>query len=125
VELGADDAEALKAKALEVLRSSNFNSTAPLWEWDEAKTNLQYAQAVSGRHMLVTFSSPETIETVGGQVIVKEIVVGLNGPQYADSLHTIDEKGHLVGHGKYSGMFCIELLDMVKALPNKTMEPTR
>lgn len=114
--LGADDAQRLEAKALEILHSSNFNSTLPRWEWDEAKTNLEYGAAVSRNHLLVTFPTPETVETLGGKVVVKEIIIGLNNAQYADSLHTIDESGRIVGHAKYSGMICIELLDLVKAL---------
>lgn len=114
--LGVDDAQILKAKALEILHSSNFNSTAPRWEWDEAKTNLEYGAAVSRKHLLVTFPTPQTIETLGGKVVVKEIIIGLNNAQYANTLHTIDDKGHIVGHAKFGGMICIELLDMVKAL---------
>lgn len=114
--LGADDAQRLKAKALEVVHTSNFNSTAPRWEWDEARTNLEYGAAVSRKHLLVTFPTPQTIETLGGKVGVKEIIIGLNNAQYANSLHTIDSNGRIVGHAKYSGVLCIELLDMVKAL---------
>lgn len=122
--LGAADTERLKDKAVEILSSSNFNSAASLQEQDESTTNLQYADAVSGSHMLVTFVSPETIETVGGKIVVKEIVIGLNGPHYANSLHTIDDKGRVVGHGKFSGVSCVELLEMVKALPNNRLERT-
>jgi hypothetical protein len=114
--LGADDAQKLEAKALEILHSSNFNSTAPRWEWDEAKTNLEYGAAVSRKHLLITFPTPQTIETRGGKVVVKELIIGLNNAQYANSLHTIDTNGRIVGHAKYSGMICIELLEMVKAL---------
>jgi hypothetical protein len=114
--LGADDTQRLRAKALEILHTSNFNSTAPLWEWDEAKTNLEYGAAVSRKHLLVTFPTPQTIETLGGKVVVKEIIIGLNNAQYASSLHTIDANGHIVGHAKYGGVLCIELLDLVKAL---------
>jgi hypothetical protein len=115
--LGADDTQGLKAKALEILKSSNFNSTSPLWEWDEAEINLQYGAAVSRRHLLVTFVTPETIQTVGGKIVVKEIVIGLNGSHYASSLHTVDDQGRIVGHSKYSGTSCVELLELVQALP--------
>ncbi|HEY0683610.1 MAG TPA: hypothetical protein VGD45_14855 [Steroidobacter sp.] len=121
--LRSADAQQLKAKALEILRSSNFNSAAPRWEWDEATSNLEYGAAVSGRHLLVTFADPTIIETTGGKVVVKEIIIGLNTAQYASSLHTIDDKGRVVAHAKYSGTLCVELVDMVKALPRESAAP--
>ena len=121
--LRSDDAQRLKGKALEILESSNFNSAAPRWEWDEAKSNLEYGAAVSGRHLLVTFASPTVIETTGGKVMVKEIIIGLNTARYASSLHTVNDKGRVVAHAKYLGTLCIELVDMVKALPEQTTEP--
>jgi hypothetical protein len=39
---------------------------------------------------------------------------GLNGEQYATSLFTIDESGQLVGHSKYSGVACVNLLRTVR-----------
>jgi hypothetical protein len=42
--------------------------------------------------------------------------VGLLGPQYASSVHTVDSSGRVVGHAKYSGVGCIQLLELVKSL---------
>ena len=68
-------------------------------------------------------------KTIGGEVTVRELVIGLNGSQYASSVHTVDGQGRVVGHAKYLGQLCIEIQELVNAVaskpPNKTMEPTR
>src|SRR5262245_31337067 len=69
--LGRDDSRRLFDKSIEILQSSNFNSSSPRWEWDEAKMNLEYARSVSGKHLLVTFRKPESIKTLGGYVAVR------------------------------------------------------
>jgi len=129
IALNDDDARKIFEKSIEILQSSNFNSSNPKWEWDEAKINLEYGRAVSGRHVFVTFSKPETIKTIGGEITVRELVIGLNGSQYASSVHTIASNGKVIGHAKYLGQLCIELQGLANAaasqLPNKTMEPTR
>ena len=129
IALNEDDARKIFEKSIEILQSSNFNSSNPKWEWDEAKINLEYGRAVSGRHVLVTFSKPETIKTLGGKITVRELVIGLNGSQYASSVHTIASNGKVVGHAKYLGQLCIEIQELANAaaskLPSKTMEPTR
>ena len=125
--LTRDDTQRLYGKALLVLESSNFNSSAPLWGWDMSKVLAEYSDAVARDRLIITFTEPERISTVGGTIAVREIVIGLNRPDYASSLHTVDDQGQVVGHAKYNGFLCIEFLDLVKAiaLPNETMEPTR
>jgi hypothetical protein len=129
ISLPHEDARKLFKKSIEILQSSNFNSSNPKWEWDEAKINLEYGRAVSGRHVLVTFGKSETIKTIGGDITVRELVVGLNGSQYASSVHTIDSQGKVIGHAKYLGQLCIEIQELANTVasksPNKTMEPTR
>jgi hypothetical protein len=68
----------------------------------------------------VSFVSPVELSTVRGKIVVKEIVIGLNFPQYANSLHTLDATGRVVGHSKFSGMMGIELIDLVKGLAGET-----
>jgi hypothetical protein len=129
ISLNHDDARKIFEKSIEILQSSNFNSSNPKWDWDEAKINLEYGRAVSGRHVLVTFSKPEIIKTIGGDITVRELVIGLNGSQYASSVHTVDIQGRVIGHAKYLGQLCIEIQELAdsvaSSLPNKTMEPTR
>jgi len=129
IALTDDEARKIFRKSIEILRSSNFNSANPTWEWDTARINLEYGRAVSGRHALVSFGELKIIKTIGGDTAVRELVIGLNGSQYAGSLHTIDGQGKVVGHAKYQGQLCVELQELANAvaarLPDKTMEPTR
>jgi hypothetical protein len=119
----------LYRKSIEILESSNFNSSNPQWEWDEAKINLEYGRAVSGRHVLVTFGEPKTVKTIGGVISVRELVIGLNGSQYANSVHTIDRDGKVIGHAKYLGQLCVEIQELANAIASastdETMDPAR
>src|SRR5262245_29131082 len=123
--LTRDDTQPLYGKPLLVLESSNFNSSAPLWEWDMSKVLAEYNDAVARDRLIITFTEPERISTVGGAIDVREIVVGLNRPDYVSSLHTVDDKGQVVGHAKYNGLLCIEFLDLVKTIapPDEPTEP--
>lgn len=121
-------AEQLYLKAMEVLESSNFNSHAPQWEWNLSVLLDEYRQAVSGNYLLITFALPQQVKTVGGVISVRELLIGLNGEQYASSLHTIDDEQRIVGHAKYSGELCVDLLNLVKKLvatPSNALEQTR
>ena len=114
----------LYSKAIELLESSNFNSNG---RGDRvSQIQERYRQTVSRRYLLVTLKEPQKVTSVGGELLVKEIVIGLNRPEstavaggvnyteYASSLFTIDESGRVVEHGKYDGLLCIELMKMVK-----------
>jgi hypothetical protein len=129
IALSQGDARELFDKSIEILHSSNFNSSKPRWEWDDAKINLEYGRAVSGRHVLLTFSKPEIIKTIGGDITARELIIGLNGSQYASSVHTVDSGGKLIGHAKYLGQLCIEIQELANEIvarsPNSRMEPTR
>jgi hypothetical protein len=112
--------QTLYSKALELLETSNFNSLALV--------HAEYRQTVAGKYLLVSLKVPQKIKTVGGEVIVREIVIGLNRPDsvaivegvsyadYASSLFTIDDEGRVVVHEKYSGLMCIELMKLVKKI---------
>jgi hypothetical protein len=91
--LTRDESQRLYGKALLLLESSNFNSSAPLWEWDMATVLAGYSDAVARNRLIITFAEPERISTVGGTIDVREIVIGLNRPDYASSLHTVDDQG--------------------------------
>ena len=125
--------QTLYSKALELLETSNFNSRAlnsPAFVRDGSISKLheEYRQTVAGKYLLVSLKEPQKIRTVGGEVIVREIVIGLNRPdsiatvegvsyaEYASSLFTIDDEGRVVVHAKYSGLMCIELMKLVKKI---------
>ena len=112
--------QTLYSKALELLETSNFNFRLRVHE--------EYRQTVAGKYLLVSLKEPQKIKTVGGEVSVREIVIGLNrsnsiaiveGVSYADyasSLFTIDDEGRVVVHAKFSGQMCIELMKLVKKI---------
>ena len=64
----------------------------------------------------ITYATPRMMKTIGGDLMVKEIVIGLNGSQYASSLHTVDDEGRVVGHAMYSGELCVKLLQLVESM---------
>jgi hypothetical protein len=125
-------AQTLHSKALELLETSNFNSRTSGLDWSISKIHEQYRQTVAGKYLLVSLIEPRRIKTVGGEVIVREIVIGLNRPDsiatvggvsyadYASSLFTIDDEGRLIVHAKYSGPMCIELMKLVKKIAGET-----
>ena len=113
---GLDDYTKLYDLAMEIVESSNFNSRNPQWKWELAEVLADYRRAVDGRYLLVSLAKPRTVKTAGGDVTVKEILIGLNGSEYASSLHTVDDEGRIVGHAKYSGEVCIRMLQLVKSM---------
>jgi hypothetical protein len=115
-ELSERQQAALQSTTLRLLRSSNFNSERhrDILNVTPRQNHAAYRKTLSGRYLVVSFETPQRFDTVGGDVVVLEIVVGLNRPDYADSLFTIDAEGRIVVHGKYSGGLCIELLNEVR-----------
>jgi molybdate transport system substrate-binding protein len=102
--------QALYAKAIELLESSQFNSRDERQKMEE-----EYRRVMSRKYLAVTLRPAQKVATMGGEISVRQIVVGLNRPDYASSLHTVDDEGRIVVHGKYSGGLCIELLNLVKS----------
>jgi len=107
----------LLEQALELLKTSNFQSGKG------DKNNLfklhgvqnDYRATVSGRFLVCRFQPGKKVTTVGGDIFVSEIVIGLNRDDYASRLFTVDQDGSVVGHAKYSGDLCIKIL---QAIPN-------
>ncbi len=54
--------------------------------------------------------------TMGGEISVLKVVVGLGRDDYASPLLTINGAGAVVAHGKYDGAMCIALLEEVRQL---------
>ena len=113
--LAEHEQTALRSATLRLLASSNFNSVRHrrVLHATPRQIHAAYRKAVTGRYLVLSFEVPQRIKTVGGDIDVLEVVAGLNRPDYADSLFTIDAKGRVVLHGKYSGALCIELLNEV------------
>lgn len=103
-------------QACQLVETSNFHSdpgdqyhffTLPQVQND-------YRREVAGKFLLIDFPTPPKIKTIGGEITVSEIIVGLNRDDFASSLFTIDDSGRVVGHSKYAGELCIRLLNAIK-----------
>ncbi len=116
VPLSADAQQKLRQQALMLVQTSNFHSSPD----DEhhiftlPQIQREYRKTVAGKFLLVSFARPQKIRTTGGEITVREIIVGLNRDDYASSLFTIDASGTVVGHAKYDGGSCIEILKTIK-----------
>ena len=106
----------LRQQALALVETSNFHSGPGDTEHIFSLPDVQreYRKTVAGKFLLISFPNPQKISTTGGEIAVTEIIVGLNRDDYASSLFTIDASGTVVGHAKYDGGRCIELLKTVK-----------
>jgi hypothetical protein len=111
-------ADELRKLAIEFVQSSNFNTAAhpKVLNLSAAAIQDQYRRAVAGDCLIVTFDRPMRLRTVGGDVSVVEIVVGL-GREQADALFTIDESARVIVHGKYSGKVGVERRRTAPASP--------
>jgi hypothetical protein len=120
---------AIYSWARRLVASSQGNSDAPDWALPVWETEQEYRDALSGDYLRIDFASLDTISTIGGVVYVTAIVKGLDplGPDWRsrypdhfdDSLFTINEKGTVVAHAKYSGLDIFALNRTIeRALPN-------
>ena len=105
-------------QALQLVKTSNFHSDPGDEHHIFTLRGVQsdYRKTVAGKFLVITFTTPQKITTVGGEITVAEIIVGLNRDDCASSLFTIDESGRVIGHAKYSGERCIEILKAIKQL---------
>jgi hypothetical protein len=110
----------LQELALRLLKSSNDNSGATGFRSGFTFTDVQrnYRETIAGSYLLVTFSTPQRIHTIGGDVTVSELVLGLNRPGGAGPLFTIEPSAPLVAQGQYAGELCVEILTTIKRLTN-------
>jgi hypothetical protein len=114
--ISAPQRAVLQSSTLRLLESSNFNSERhrDILKATPERVDAAYRKTLSGRYLIVAFDKPQRIDTVGGDIVVLKIVVGLNREDYADALYSIDAQGGVVTHGKYSGGLAIELLKEVR-----------
>lgn len=114
VALSQSETEMLYSNLIDMVRSSNFNSSQPRtqgWpEYQAAGAQGDYNWVVSSNYLAATLKDEQAIQTVGGTVQVKEIVLGLldNG-HGRNELFTKDAKGQIMSHGKYSGALWVQL----------------
>lgn len=119
-ELSESDQNKLLEQALELLKTSNFHSGKG------QKNNIftlhgvqnDYRATVSGRFLVCRFQPGKKVTTVGGDIFVSEIVIGLNRDDYASALFTVAEDGSVVEHAKYSGNLCIKIMHALSPFRN-------
>ena len=104
-------ADAVGRLAAELVESSNFNSYTRPEVLKQSIPEIQdhYRRVAAGSSLVITYASPVKFRTVGGELWVYEIVVGLGRPDQVDALFTIDNAGRVVAHAKYSGALAVEL----------------
>jgi hypothetical protein len=96
--------------AAKLVESSNFNSYhQPQVVGGIPEVQQRYRQTAAGNNLVITYPEPVKFKTVGGELWVLEIVIGLASPDRADALFTIDNAGRVVAHEKYSGALAVEL----------------
>jgi hypothetical protein len=107
--------ERLRKIGVELLESSNFNTALHPNVMHESVPMIHdhYRRVVSGDCMIIGYGHPVRLGTVGGEVIVYEIIIGLARPDYADAVFTIDDEGRIVEFGKFDGRIAVELRKMV------------
>jgi hypothetical protein len=120
--VAGESADTLRKLGIRLLESSNFNTVSHprIMRLSIPTVQSQYRDVVAGDCMVITFDRPVKMHTVGGDVSVFEIVIGLRRPDYANALFTIDDQSRVASHGKYSGAIGIELR---KAVPAVTSAP--
>ena len=108
--------QSLDALAVDLLKTSNFNSLnhGKLLQSTIPGIQERYRKTISGHYMVLSFNSEQNFKTIGGDVRLFEIIIGLNASEYADALFTIDPEGRVIEHAKYSGTKSIQLLKAVK-----------
>lgn len=85
----------------------------------------RYRRTVRGDYLVVAFAEPAAVKTAGGDVTVREIVVGLNRPDEVPSaLFTVDPAGRVVAHEKYRGSLP-DLLQPKAAMTESAIGETR
>jgi hypothetical protein len=118
--------QTLCSNAVELVKTSNFNSSQSAthamqgWDISQVEKNYQQTTSTNSTYLLVSFKEPRNVKTVGGEINVQKIIIGLN-PEYwqlygGPTLFTKDGETRLAMHGKYSGPMCVELLKFLKKI---------
>jgi len=112
----AEEGKFIQAQVIELLETSNFNSSVHSDVFPDGVKGVhrKYRTTTGGQYLVVSFREARVFDLIGGQVTAIEVVVGLDRPEFADALFTIDAEGRVVEHAKFSGKGAIELLELVK-----------
>lgn len=107
VELGTEAQGRITEWSIEFLKSANFNTAnqPDVLNKSVAAIQKRYRETVASDYLVISYDRPTTFETIGGDVTVVEIIVGLNRPDAVPSaLFTVDPEGRVVAHEKYAAI---------------------
>jgi hypothetical protein len=108
----------LQQQIITLVESSNFHSGRgdTYRIFTAAGVQQDYRDTVAGgEYVLLLLSPAKKIGTAGGEITAAEVVIGMRGPTFRNTVFTIDETGAVVSHGKYSGVVYLELKKMIGA----------
>jgi len=117
VALGGETSAILGEGAQALLQSSESNSQLAGWHFPISEVQEEFRGAIASDHLRVTFATVRTIQSAGGPLRVRQVIIRL-GPEatheqfkdrFVDSLFTVDDKGEVVGHALYSGVRMIAI----------------
>jgi hypothetical protein len=115
--ISAEQLKQVESIALRLLASAQFNTVAnaETLKTSVPKIHERYRETLAGDYVLLRFEKPTTIHTVAGDTTLYDLVIGI-GPEYANSVFTVDGSGRLIAHEKCAGGIAIELRDAIKNL---------
>ena len=113
-----------------LLQSSESNSQLAGWHFPVSEVQEEFRGAIASDHLRVTFATVRTIESAGGPLRVREIIIRLGSEttheqfadRFVDSLFTVDDNGEVVGHALYSGVRMIAIWRAVRDATGGTDE---
>jgi hypothetical protein len=130
VALGSGSSAILYKGAQALVQSSESNSRLAGWHFPVSEVQEEFRGAIASNHLRVTFATVRTIESAGGPLPVREIIIRLGleathepfADHFVDSLFTVDDKGKVVGHALYSGVRMIQIWRAVRDATGGTDE---
>jgi hypothetical protein len=88
---------------IDLLLSSQINSASQPADFEGGVSRVQrnYRNSAGVPHLVVSFKKTQTFRTIGAEIKVTEVVIGLS-PDKHRSLFTVDDRGRVVEHGDES-----------------------
>jgi hypothetical protein len=120
VDLTVTQAENLRNGAIELVESASFNTIdhADVLQQTPADVQRRFQAVATGPHVIVTLDQPRVLHSLNGDdTPVARILIGLDRTaQRTGGVFTIDQRGRLCGHEKYSGELLAELFELTDAI---------
>lgn len=115
IALTENEAQTFNSKSVKLLETSEFNSDKG--HWPVYGVQNEYALTLSGKYLLISFKAPLKVKTTAGEIVVQEIVLGLDGSHFS-GMFTIDLENRVIEQGKYRGDEWIDLMKLADQIAN-------